>query len=45
MTDPQSGFLECQQQLVERVGEPVLQAIRPCYDDWFEVITQTFTDR
>jgi hypothetical protein len=45
MTDPQSWFLECQQQLAERVREPVLLAIRLCYDDWFEVTIQTFTDR
>jgi hypothetical protein len=45
MPDPQSWFLECQQQLAERVGEPVLLAIRLCYDDWFEVTIQTFTDR
>jgi hypothetical protein len=45
MTDPQSWFIECQQQLAERVGGPVLLAIRLCYDDWFEVEIQTFTDR
>ena len=45
MTDLQSWFLARQQQLAEKVGEPVLLTIRLCYDDWFEVTIQTFTDR
>jgi hypothetical protein len=45
MNNAQSWFLAWQQQLAERVGEPVLLAIRLCYDDWFEVEIQTFTDR
>lgn len=45
MTEPQSWFLERHQQLAERVGEPVLLTIHLCYDDWFEVEVQTFTDR
>jgi hypothetical protein len=45
MTDPQSWFLQRQQQLADRVGEPVLLAIHLCYDDWFEVIIRSFTDR
>jgi hypothetical protein len=45
MTDSQSWFLERQQHLTERVGEPVLLVIRLCYDDWFEVEIRSFTDR
>ncbi|NLF66568.1 MAG: hypothetical protein GX579_18405 [Chloroflexi bacterium] len=45
MSNAQSWFLERQQLLAERVGEPVLLTIRICYDDWFEVEIQTFTDR
>lgn len=45
MSNAQSWYLERQQQLAERVGEPVLLSIRLCYDDWFEVAIQTFTDR
>lgn len=45
MNNAQSWFLERQQELADRVGEPVLLAIRLCYDDWFEVEIQTFTDR
>jgi len=45
MSNAQSWFLECQQQLADRVGEPVLLSIRLCYDDWFEVELQTFTSR
>jgi hypothetical protein len=45
MGDPQSWFLQLQQQITDRVGEPVLLTIRMCYDDWFEVEIQTFMDR
>lgn len=45
MGDPQSWFLQLQQQITNRVGEPVLLTIRMCYDDWFEVEIQTFMDR
>lgn len=45
MTNPQSWFLDLQQQIMGRVGEPVLLSIRMCFDDWFEVEVNTFTDR
>jgi hypothetical protein len=45
MSDPQSWFRQLQQQITERVGEPALLTIRMCFDEWFEVEVQTFTDR
>lgn len=43
--DQQAELLRIQQELAERVGEPVLLSIRVAYDDWFEVEVHTFTDR
>jgi hypothetical protein len=45
MTDIQFWFLQLQQQLTDKVGEPVLLTIKMPFDEWFEVEIQTFTDR
>jgi hypothetical protein len=45
MTDPQTWFIKTQEELAERVGEPVLVVIRVVYNDWFEVEIHTFTSR
>jgi hypothetical protein len=45
VNDGQTWFLEKQQQLTERVGDPVLLAIKMPFDAWFEVVINTFTGR
>lgn len=45
MSDGQAWFLEKQQQITERVGEPVLLGIKMAFDTWFEVEINTFTGR
>ena len=45
MTDGQAWFLEKQQQITDRVGEPVLLVIKMAFDTWFEVEINTFTGR
>lgn len=45
MTIIQSWFLQLQNQLTDKVGEPVLVTIKMPFDEWFEVEIQTFTDR
>jgi hypothetical protein len=45
MSAAQSWFLQRQQQLTARVGEPVFLTIKMPFHDWFEVEIRTFTDR
>jgi hypothetical protein len=45
MNTPQQWFLDLQQQLSERIAEPVFLVIRVPYTDWFEVEIRTFEDR
>lgn len=45
MNDGQAWFLEKQQQVTERVGEPVLLVVKMAFDTWFEVEINTFTGR
>lgn len=45
MSDGKSWFLEKQQQITDRVGEPVLLVIKMPFDAWFEVEINTFTGR
>ena len=44
MTDGQTWFLEKQQQITERVGEPVMLTIKMPFDEWFDVKIQTFNE-
>ena len=45
MSDGQAWFLEKQEQITERVGEPVLLVVKRAFDTWFEVEINTFTGR
>lgn len=45
LPDPQAWLRALQEQLLDRVGEPVLLTIRMAFDEWFEVEVSTFTER
>ena len=44
MRDGQAWFLEKQQQIAERVGEPLMLTIKMPFGEWFDVKIQTFNE-